>query len=167
MSAAVAAGSLQPVAGSSPQAPQQGNLQSRSVQVIKVEGLNACITPLKRGLQQREVQVEGLYTGVLCAVAGVVMLLAFVSIMICLNAFVPATFVWPGVSKLLVALGLTGLSLGGIAACAKAGDLFNKAKNGMTATQVLDRWCPHPSMAMYNVDFTVLTEDAGVYQPPR
>ncbi len=113
-----------------------GALQSRSVTVIKADDFETYKDVIKGALgYNREF--------FLYAVAGAIMVLAFFAIIIYLNFVIPATFVWPGVSKLFVALGLAGLGLGGMFSCAKAYECFLKApgsQDNRSVSEIVDSY---------------------------
>lgn len=112
----------------------RGKLQSRSVQVIKLEDFETYKDTLKEALKGQKYNQEA----ILYAVAGAVMLLACFAVIVYLNFVIPATFVWPGVSKLLVAAGLAGLFMGGVFSCAKAYESFKKAPDSQNNGSISD-----------------------------
>lgn len=130
---------LNPV-GSAGSVQQRGDLQGRAVKVIYKDDFENYKKELKGALYNAfSEKMNDKIKGVLYAIAGVVLIIAAVAIVCYLNAVIPVTYVWPGVSKLLVAIGVTALGMGGLFSLALADEAFQRGSDISSVSRLVDR----------------------------
>lgn len=113
--------------------------QGRSVEVLSRNDFESYKSGLKGELESSfSRKIKEIKKGILYATAGVVCVVAAVAILCYLKIAIPAAFVWPGVSKVLVALGLSGLTLGGLFSIALASDALQKGADPSTLSRLVD-----------------------------
>lgn len=116
-----------------------GEGQGRVVEVLHRQNFEQ----YKRALQGRlessfSEKAQQIKKGILYATAAAVCVVATIAILCYLNVVIPATFVWPGLSKLGVAVGIAALGLGGLSLTALASESFQKGFDSSTLSNLVE-----------------------------
>ena len=125
--------------GNSESVQQGGNLQDRDVKVVYKDDFETYKTGLKDAFGHVVSEdMERNKKVLLYGIVGVVCIVAAIAIVCYLNIVLPATYVWPEVSKYLVAGGIAALFLGGVFLLDSSAALFREGSDCYRFSSLVD-----------------------------